>query len=124
MDTDSGLNGVLNYTVQYNQPHDPVFGIRNHLINGEYVGEVFSNHVLNRLDPEFFYYNYAGEIVYPVTVIAEDNGRPKLSAACFFLVRTKICIPVVLISVWPSFVSDSPCASKRPIQNARGMTGF
>ncbi len=50
--------------------------------------KVTALYTLDRENPDAgFSYNLAGSIVYPVTILAEDSGLPKLSATCFFFIN-------------------------------------
>ena len=55
--------------------------------NGQDGAEVFALFDFDRENPRNGYRRAGGKIVYPVTVKVEDQGRPKLSATCFFLVE-------------------------------------
>ena len=86
-DTDSGSNGELTYSLIYGDTEPNVFGIRDvPRTEGPYVAEVFSYYSFNRSNPQEEFFRINEDIVYPVTVLATDNGRPRLSATCFFLV--------------------------------------
>lgn len=90
VDSDSGTNGELTYSLVYEENKPKTFTIQELKTGTTTSAQILSNVVFNRTNPIQGYFKVSGELVYPVTVKVEDAGRPKLSATCFFLVSVLI----------------------------------